>query len=85
MNQFSGGKDLSSPAFVLEAITASNTVDLTNGTRGIYVGGSGDIAVVSMDDTVTTFVGVVVGTVLPIVCKRVNLTNTTATNLVGMS
>lgn len=66
------------------SITPSNTVDFTVATRAIYVGGAGAISVVTINDETVIFVGVPIGTVLPIRAKRVNSTGTGASNLVGL-
>lgn len=66
------------------AITPSDSTDFAYVTRGIYVGGAGNIAAVMKDGSVVTFSGAAAGTVLPLRVSRVNSTNTTATNLVGM-
>ena len=73
------------PADTFEAITKSDSVNLQHVTRAIYIGGAGDVAVVGEDNVAVTFVGLLVGTFAPIVCKRVNSTNTTATNLIGLT
>jgi len=66
-----------------EAITPSDSVNFTGRrmTRGLYVGGTGDVAAVRADGTAVTFSGVPAGTILPIRAIRVNSTGTTATNL----
>ena len=66
------------------AITPHNSTNFAVVTRGIYVGGDGNVVAIDQDDTAVTFVGCVAGTVLPIRAKRVNSTSTTATNLVGI-
>ena len=67
-----------------EAITPSNTVDITSGLAdGIYAGGAGDIAAVFQDGSTATFT-VVAGQFLPIRVRRVNATGTTATALVAL-
>lgn len=72
------------PASQFFAITASDSTDLT-GTRGIWVGGAGDVAVMGLyDDTAVTLAGVPAGTLIPGRFKRVMSTNTTATSIVGM-
>lgn len=54
-------------------------------TKAIYVGGSGDLAVVMNGSTsAITFPGVIGGTILPISVRQVMSTNTTATNIVGI-
>jgi hypothetical protein len=75
----------SGPATRCDAITKSDTVDLARVTRGIYVGGAGDIAVIASSGTTATFSAVPVGTILPIRVSRVMSTGTTATLLIGLS
>lgn len=67
----------------VEITTADS--DLTNSARALYVGGSGNIKVTTVDGDVVTFIGCVVGTILPVSVKRVWATSTTATNIVGLS
>jgi len=75
----------SAPARFAFSITPSDTVNFATNTRGIYVGGAGDVVVVTEGDgSVVTFVGAVAGTVIPINASRLNSTSTTATSLVGM-
>lgn len=66
------------------AITPNDTTKLEQTARGIYVGGEGDISVLTPDGDTLLFVGVLAGGVLPIAARRVNATGTTATNLVGV-
>lgn len=73
------------PSRYAVAITPHDTTEIANGqlTRGIYVGGAGNIVAIVGGNAIT-FNGCVAGTVLPIRCSRVNSTNTTATNLVAL-
>lgn len=68
------------------AITPDDDNDLDVGpTRGIYVGGAGDVAVKFPGNaTAVTFAGVAAGSVLPIAPARVMETSTTATSLVAL-
>ena len=66
------------------AITPHASTNFTDRARAIYVGVGGDIAVVDSLGTVTTFVGVPQGSILPVECKRVNAVGTTASSLVGL-
>ncbi len=67
------------------AITAHDSTNFTQGTvRGIYVGVGGDVVAINENSTAVTFKNTVAGSVLPIKAIRVNSTNTTATNLVGL-
>lgn len=79
---------LTRPGASTVAVTASNTVDITqlNGEypRALWVGGAGNVAVVTPDGTVNTITGVPAGTLLPIQTRRVNSTNTTATSMVAI-
>lgn len=80
-----GAYEQGRPAKVLEDISKSDTVNFTNGVcRAIYVGGAGNIAVVTENDVAVTLVGCLAGTIIPVQAKRVNSTNTTATNMVAM-
>lgn len=76
--------NMSAPARSAVAITPSDVTDLTDVCRGVYVGGPGNIAAVMLTGEVVTFVGAVAGSVIPVRVKRVNSTNTTATNLVAL-
>lgn len=80
---------LSDPAKNFAAVTPHNTTNFGPATaptftRGLYVGGAGDVVAVGEDDTAVTFAAVPAGTVLPIRCKRVNSTNTTASAIVRL-
>lgn len=65
-------------------ITPHDSTDLANMTRGIYVGGTGNIVAVMEDNTTCLFSAVPVGTILPIKVRRINSTSTTATLLVAL-
>jgi hypothetical protein len=62
------------------AITKSDTE--SNVFSGIYVGGAGNVTVVTEDGTTVTFTAPPVGTILPIRTQKVTAA-TTATLLVG--
>lgn len=68
------------------AITPSDSANFTYLVRAIYVGTTGDVVVVNAQDdsTAVKFTSVPAGTILPVKTKRVNSTNTTASNLVGI-
>jgi hypothetical protein len=67
-------------------ITKSDTVQLPLGPcRALWIGGAGDVAVIAEGDTAAvTISGVAAGTVVPIKCKTVMSTNTTATLIVAL-
>lgn len=73
------------PGLKYWSITPHDSTDYVQGyARAIYVGVAGNIVVVDQDGNTATFVGVPVGTVLPVWHKRVNSTNTTASSLVAL-
>lgn len=73
-------------------ITPDDATDLSeSGIGSIYVGGSGNVAVIGLDDTTNggdgtavVFMAVPAGTILRVAPRRV-LAATTATNLVGLA
>lgn len=73
-------------AQALRLLTKSDTAVLPLGPcRALWIGGAGDVAVIAEGDTdAVTISAVPAGTVLPIRCKRVMSTNTTATLIVAM-
>lgn len=72
------------PAENAVSVTPSNSVDLLTFSRAIYVGAGGNVSAVFENDVSVTFVGVQAGSILPIRVKRINATNTTATNIVAL-
>ena len=76
--------DSSFPAINAAAVTASDSTNLTSLCRALYIGGDGNVAAVFPDDSVVTFSGLTAGSILPVRVKRVNATNTTATNIVAL-
>ena len=72
----------SAPATGAVAVTPSDTVNLLNEARSLYIGVTGDVTAVVRGATVL-FKAVPVG-ILPVRVTRVNNTNTTATNIVAL-
>ena len=67
------------------AVTPSNDDDLAQPSIGIYVGGAGNLTVDMLESGENvTFAGIPAGTFLPIMVKKVYLTGTTATLIVGL-
>ncbi len=83
-NFSSHSNSLTSPASKAFAITPNDSLDLSEITRAIYVGGAGDLTVQMMDGADATFVGVSAGTLLPLRARRVKVAST-ATNIVGLA
>ena len=66
------------------AITPSDITNFNVAARAVYVGVAGDISIVTLKDTSLLFKNAVAGSVIPMMALRVNLTNTTATDLIGI-
>lgn len=64
------------------AVTTSDTAP--NVFTRLYIGGAGNVAVVTEAGNTVTFTAVPVGTQLDIRVRQVLATGTTATNIVGM-
>ncbi len=78
------GKSLESPADNAVAVTPSDGADLTNTSRALFIGTSGNITVYMKDQsTAVLFTNVPVG-VLPIRVDRVLSTGTTASGIVAL-
>lgn len=85
-DRFTGVQDaFAGPYRKAEVVTKSDTVDLTNVSRALWVGGAGNVIVIMQDGTQVTFTAVAAGTLLPICISRVMSTNTTATSMVALS
>jgi len=79
---------IDSPAASGFVITANDTVNLEQTTRGIYVGVAGDIGIqfsgyFGQSNVNILFTNVPVG-ILPVRADRVHAANTTATGLIGL-
>ncbi len=68
-----------------EAVTPSDTVDLTYVSAVLYVGGTGDLTVITKNGETVLFQSVPAGTLLPIRASRVKATGTAATKITAMS
>jgi hypothetical protein len=67
-----------------QALTKSDSTAYT-GMRGLYVGGTGDVALILDEDSAAvTFKAVPAGTTLDVSFTKFMSTNTTATNVVGL-
>ncbi len=67
-----------------EVVVPHASNDLTVVSRAIYVGVTGNVAVVLADGAVLTLVAVQAGTTLRVQAKRINAVNTTATTMVSL-
>jgi hypothetical protein len=75
--------NLSDPGWDAVSISPSSST-LAYTTRALYIGGVGDVQVVTANGTTVTFTAVPTGTILPIRCTKV-LAGSTATGIVGIS
>jgi hypothetical protein len=68
------------------AVTPHDTTlfDATRVVRALYVGVGGTVVALTSADQVLTFLNVPSGSILPVRCKRVNSTSTTATNIIAL-
>lgn len=67
------------------AVTPSNSVNLAYGCRALYVGTTGDVAVVFPGQaSAVVFASVAAGSILPVQAARVNSTGTTASNILAL-
>lgn len=67
------------------AVTPHATNSLSNVSKGLYVGGAGDITCRLVDDASdVVFVGVPAGAILPIRVTHVRVSGTTATSIVNL-
>lgn len=76
---------IESPSGDAVAITPHDSTNFTEGVcRGIYVGVGGNVVAITAKGQTVTFKGLEAGMILPVKAKRVNSTDTTATDLVAL-
>jgi hypothetical protein len=75
---------LNGPAAHAFAVTPNDSTDLSETTRALYVGVSGNVAAVMASGASATFSAVQAGTTLPVRATRVLATGTTASSIVGL-
>jgi hypothetical protein len=75
---------ITDPANSAYSITPSDSAELGIYTRGIYVGTSGDLAVMMVSGDIVTFASLSAGVIHPIRVKMVYSTGTTATDIIGV-
>lgn len=67
------------------SVTPNDTTNLSGGaTKGIYIGGTGNISVTMADGTDVVFTALSSGMIHPISVLKVKATGTTATNIVAV-
>lgn len=75
--------DATVSAFDAAAVTPGDSTALRP-TRGLYIGGAGNVKVEMSLGNVVTFTGVLAGSILPVQVVKVYSTDTTATNIVAL-
>jgi hypothetical protein len=75
--------DATVSAYDASSVTPSDSADILP-TRGLYIGGAGDVKVDMALGNTVTFVGLLAGSILPVQVKRVYSTDTTATSIVAL-
>lgn len=71
---------------IVEAVAVTPSDSADNEYDALYIGGAGDVAVVHRDDTsAVTYISFPVGEFLPASVKKVMATNTSATNILGLT
>lgn len=71
------------PAKWGETVTPSDSINLVNPARSLYIGGTGALSVEMYGGGTQVFSAVPVG-IFPVQVTRVNSTGTTATNIVAL-
>lgn len=74
---------VNAPAMSAKVLTKSDTTTYDPPFRFLYVGGTGDVRVITPDGSDCIFSAVPVGTVLPVIVSQLMSTSTTATLVVG--
>ena len=83
-NNASTNPNIDAPAENAVEVTPSDTVDLANTSRALYIGGDGTVKVITVGGQTTSFVNVVAGTIIAVQVTRVLATGTDATAIVNM-
>jgi len=77
------GDDLLSPASQAAAVTPSNSVNLPTASKRLWIGGAGNVALVTVGGASVTYNNVPAGTYLYVRAAQVLATGTTATNIIA--
>jgi hypothetical protein len=84
---FAGQADSTmSPATRCFAVTPSDSADLPQATKALYVGTAGDVVLLSIDSAASVaFRNVPAGSILDVRARAVRATGTTAADIVGLA
>jgi hypothetical protein len=76
---------VTAPAQDAFAVTPSDVTNFSAVARSLWIGVAGDVTLITLgSNTAVLFKNVPQGSMLPVMCIRVNATGTTATNIVGI-
>lgn len=75
---------ISGPARHAAAVTPNDGADLPYAARSLYVGGAGDLSIVTVGGETVTLAGVQAGTIVPLCVARVRSASTTATSILAL-
>ena len=78
------GVGWTAPTYDAASVTPSDSADLAKPTRGLYIGGAGNVKLDTEGGTAVTFNGLTAGSILPVRTTRVYATGTTATDIIAM-
>jgi hypothetical protein len=72
------------PAETYAAVTPSDSADLAQPCRALYLGAAGDVKVLSLEGETVIWKNLAAGIVHPIRCSRIYATDTTAGDIVAV-
>ena len=72
------------PAESYAAVTPSDSVDLAQPCRALYLGVAGDVKVLNLEGEAVVWKNLAAGVIHPIRCSRVYATDTTADDVVAV-
>lgn len=75
---------LDSPGAHAVAVTPDDDAALTTDARALFVGGAGNLTLITSGGDAVTFTGVPAGSILPVRTRQVKATGTTATGIVAI-
>lgn len=78
------GEPSTAPALGAIAVTPSDSTNLTQQARALFIGTGGNVVLDTPTETTVTFKNVMSGQILPVAAVRVRSTNTTATDIVAL-
>jgi hypothetical protein len=77
------GSDLLGPAANGAAVAPSDTANLPVASKRLWIGGAGNVSLVTVNGTALTYTAVPAGTYLQVRAQQVKATGTTATDIIA--